>query len=65
MPDTVTKILASLPDGACTVCLAKRTGERREEVEEFIGGFMRHVKFRIHDGICPECGAIGRIVRAL
>jgi hypothetical protein len=65
MPETIPKLLASMPHGACTVCLARRSGERREEVEEFIGRFMGHVEFRIHDGICPECGAIGRIVRAL
>jgi len=65
MPETIPKLLASMPDGACTVCLARRSGERREEVEEFIGRFMGHVDFRIHSGICPECGAIGRIVRAV
>lgn len=65
MPETIEKLLASMPDGACMACLARRSGQRREELEEFLGRFMGHVRYRVHDGICPQCGVIGRVARVV
>jgi hypothetical protein len=65
MPDRIEELLHRFPDGICTACLARRRGQSQGDLEAIVAGFLVHLSLRVHAGICPECGAIGRIVRAL
>ncbi len=63
MPDRIADLLRSLPDGACTECLARRDGQAREDVEAIIDRYLTHLALRVHHGICPGCGRVGRVAR--
>jgi hypothetical protein len=63
MPDQVEDLLRSLPDGACTECLARLDGQRREDIEAIIDQYLTHLPLRVHHGLCPGCGRVGRVVQ--
>jgi len=63
MPHQIEDLLRSLPDGACTECLARRDGQRRDDFEAIIDRYLTHLPLRVHHGICPDCGHVGRVVQ--
>ena len=63
MPDRIEDLLRSLPDGACTECLARRDGQARDDIEAIIDRYLTHLSLRVQHGICPACGHVGRVAR--
>jgi hypothetical protein len=63
MPDRLEDLIRSLPDGACTVCLARRDGQTVDDLEAIVDAYLVYLPIRVTHGICPLCGAVGRVVR--
>ena len=63
MPDRIEDLLRSLPEGGCTACLARRDGQPPDSIEAIVDQYLSHLPLRVHHGMCPICGELGRIVR--